>query len=156
VIALLPFFDFEGMARVILEHELIAVFTALEVMLTQMNKERERTGLVTNLLIYAIKLERQWIALHVVLNYDSILKQEADCIMDAVLRKLRDTSLKHMEYLMNLMLMLVSEARFHHAEEFVNILETAGETDKSHIFNVDTIISWSNPIMVLVLTVDVL
>ena len=52
--------------------------------------------------------------------------------------------------------MLLPEFYFNHAEEFVNILDQKKKSDRGLIFEKDVIIGWTNPIMVLALSIEIL
>lgn len=76
-------------------------------------------------------------ALHLALNFNSILSSEADAILSVLLRKFQDSQMTNMEYYLTLFRLLLGEFAFQHAEEFVGILEIGDKQSKKLLFDVD-------------------
>ena len=89
--------------------------------------------------------------LHMVTLYESILLQMADQVLPSLLSALQKESYVNMETNMTVVQHLVPSFQFNHAEVIVDNLERLMEKIEQNAF-----LAWSNPLMVMVLTLDVL
>ena len=83
--------------------------------------------------------------------YESILLQMADQVLPSLLSALQKESYVNMETNMTVVQHLVPSFQFNHAEVIVDNLERLMEKIEQNAF-----LAWSNPLMVMVLTLDVL
>ena len=93
------------------------------------------------------------IAVHLSKKFEANLLQTAAIVVPVVIEKLRKGKFYQLEVLMNLFQRLQPEFHFKHADEFVAIFETL--TDAVNQPN-GVLLRWSNPLMVMVLSLDVL
>lgn len=120
---------------------------------SQNDKFVTREELVVQMFIQAVKLDEDSIALHMSVHYASVLLRSTGLIVPIILSKMHKDATQVNEIKLSLLQRLQPRFHFRHADQLVQILETA----KSEAFKPEgNILRSSNPLMWLVLTTDIL
>lgn len=107
--------------------------------------------------MHAIGLDSKGMALHLITQFEDIILTDADTMISALLRKISDDGFKQLEIHLTLVSILLPEFSFLHTEEFLNILEKSAEqSEEDELFSKGNVIRWSNPLMVMALSVEIL
>ena len=91
--------------------------------------------------------------MHLSKVFEANLLQGAAQVVPPVIKKLQTSKFYQLEVILNMLLRLQPEFHFKHADELIAIFETLAKA----INKPDgVLLRWSNPLMVMVLTLDLL
>ena len=101
----------------------------------------------------AVRLDEDAIALHMSTHFESLLLRSTGTVVPIILSKMQKDPSQVNEINMSLLQRLQPRFHFRHADQLVHLLEYA----KSEAFKPDgNMLRFSNPLMWLVLTTDIL
>ena len=89
----MDFVDPSQLSSVLLEQNQYELFLDVEHTLTQQGRESQRVTLITNVFKSAIRLDLKGIALHIGAQFEAILHQDAESIIQDLLKKMGDDDL---------------------------------------------------------------
>lgn len=136
-----------------LQCELFDTFLDIEKLCLQNDLFVTREKLVTSMFVQAVRQNEDAIALHMSMHFASLLLRSTEQVVPIILTKMQNDATAVNEIQLSILQRLQPRFHFRHADRFVQIIETA----KSDAFQPDgNILRQSNPLMWLVLTIDLL